>query len=269
MTLYIKLDSEFEHGSAISFEDPVLTNGSLLLLEPARDSRDNVGVYLNNYASKQARDLGVAADKVEITGSLGGKGILEKTAKGGLHGIVTRGAVSNEKKIIESESIIDYMKANANHSYAAIATIKMTRDLTVISGQKNTHIFFGSESLGFAMYQAANSGNIGYVPFTSGSDRLDTYNKVDSGYRSHGLSVSRVLSSFSGDNMLVGWGAVDGRNEGLNSFVLYRLYIEDLTVSGRTLSDVVTIYERLVNDRFSSDDLYANDSFTDPNSSGY
>ena len=72
------------------------------------------------------------------------------------------------------------------------------------------------------------------------------------------------------DMSLLNIGPVNLNNVGLTagriygSTILYRFYIEDLTVSGRTAEEVKIIDKKLFNEAFAEGGKFYNDTWTDP-----
>jgi len=65
-----------------------------------------------------------------------------------------------------------------------------------------------------------------------------------------------------GDSM--GWGRFRGLQGGYFSWIFYRAYMEDLTVSGRTYAQVDAEDLALFTEQFAVGGRYHNDTFTNP-----
>lgn len=264
--IFIKLnDVLFGSGTPVSPSgDPTLTDGSLLLAEPARDRRTGIPTRLINYASELAAAQGVSdPGEISITDTLTAEhGVMERTLRGGLHGIITPGPIPSDRQyLMRQPGVMAYLSANPTHEFAMFAILKVTRDAEP-GGDNPNPLLVGSIVPAFNFFQSSNTKNIGAQPGAATRTGFSNIEDPQSGSRLVG--VGSVLSGTSASGSLSGWGGQVRRTEGQPSFILYRLYMEDLTLSGRSFAQVQALEERIFEARFAPGGRYADDSFADP-----
>ena len=264
--VFFRLNHTFTSGFNID-RDPVLSPGSLLLLEPARDNSDNL-LSLENYANGRAVDLGISgAERAEIVSGLQEFGLLERTGSGAIHGIVTEGALAAGRQAsVRNLPVLQYIESNRDHEFAVMATVRMTRNASVYGTSNISErecVLVGSASPQMVIFQSRTTGNLGAMPYP---------HETRTGFRSEqigpanlaGISAFSPSGSVSQGRVAIWGGRSYSPDGGYPSYILYRLYIEDLTVSGRTFEEVADIESSIAKARFSEGGLYFNDTFTDP-----
>ncbi|MGR3823047.1 MAG: hypothetical protein ACU0A5_10775 [Salipiger marinus] len=275
--------------------DPILTvgSGSLLLLD-VKNWATGVpthGARLPNIARIQAENLGVGTSDetagvfVQV-GDLpgGGYGLVERTARGGLHVAVRQSADVPELhgyNVELPDAIMAYMVANYSHNFYISQWRALTRPAlgTSPDGAKT---FLGIEAGaagGFAMMshssgqerptsstrvgrtvQGAGINTVGPTrmslagPYTAGSSAAPTEAQYASG-------LARAIAQF---------GTVQRQNNysplaaALQSWVFWRAYVEDLTVSGRSHAEVDAIDAALWSAAVGTGGRLAGDTYTAP-----
>jgi hypothetical protein len=273
-------------------DDPMLNVGSLIMLEPNHPARPlAAGVPANNgpipnIAHKELNALlggtysvGDLDPKLVYPGSFSGtKAKLERSGKGGIHGIVSQAvALASGDGAMTSmfAALNNYIKANYGHSYyfsfwdritrinagtlpgTAAGTEGVIESSTAVS--KHLMMQVGTQMLN-------GSG-------TPGGSRVGT-NAV--GPRFGNLALVGPLNSFDSATATLGamWGAYSGtynaavlasRNSFWPSFVFYRFTIEDLTVSGRTYAQAdAADFAEYTKQVLTPGGRYYGDTFTDP-----
>lgn len=285
--LKITVEGNFTHGISVK-DDERLNTGSILLLEPARDGLVGIPASLKNYAeSSFYANSGANVSSVPLVNTISSEvgALVERTAKGGIHTIVptTLPTSSDNRRRFAAtlpQEILDYCVANKSHQFYFSMFGVVTRNVANITGV---------DSVTLAGVNAPPSGS-------STSDPTDTINiyQNDSSKSVSGGSPSASLISQTGAAVEEQAWFVDvakngftfptplnldqARNEiftmgarGAGSFVndmpswiLYSLYFEDMTVSGRTYEQCRADGEVMFNRRFGAGGKYENDSWTIP-----
>lgn len=251
-------------------DDPVLINGSLLLVTPTHDLKPwAAGVPVHGYAAPnlaeaEARALIATGDlspRFNITGTLndGVKGKIERTGKGGLHVIVSQSVDMTGDHGVDFElpdAIMQYLVDNSGHDYYFSQWRTLTRAaLTTSPEAAKTLAAITKDNTGVG-YLMMTQGDSFRIP--SGANRVGTrnaraLNTLGSNYVNVAGKTSDpapVIGSYpsgSGKRSIAQFGVVPLQNtyspirKALQSWVFYRFYIEDLTVSGRTYAEVDAI----------------------------
>lgn len=230
--------------------DPIVTDGSMMLVDftnPGMPS-DWLGVstgYVPNLAwgtlGKMiggGTEQGLAATYVNNLDA--GDGTMERTSQGGLHGIIKNGIeyTGQRSAALTSPAVRGWMTDNPGHSYFASVWGAYTRD----DGRGDN----GSSRLRMAGFNRAGGhelltlrravSGIGIQPTTN---RIGSRAKPsrDPGQMIVNAGYSQMTGAPSADSFAI-WTTGNGGNTidevAMPSWALYRFYLEDLTVSGRT-----------------------------------
>lgn len=196
--------------------------------------------------------------------------MIERSAKGGLHVITSQVNMASFRsaKIILPGPIREYLFANPTHDVAWSALYRVTRaDLT------NTGPY--------AAIKTSSGANNGWINIGRGGPQGITgvTSVVSDGARNTvGMVHERVANAFDGTAAATaaslyvnpfGFGTLDlaygdhGRNKSISA-VLYRIVIEDLNVSGRSLAQFGAVDDAIRAALFASGGRYHGDTFTDP-----
>lgn len=270
-------------------DDPVLFAGSLALIEPAHAAAPLAGMpadgaFVPNIAHKEAAAaLGVADDGLAAIFSMGAaftgaRGKMERTGKGGLHGIVSQapGILQNSNhgaKVTLPANIRSYLLTNKAHKFYFSRWTRTTRAALANAGVQN-EIGSGSNSAKFLLYRTDTAE--GWNPSTALAT-AEYRPGVPNGLGNSFANLARVMS----DTNLVAtpanagpqWGmpagtfnnAVPAWVTQLPSSIFYRFYIEDLTVSGRSYAEVDSIdFAEYTKQVLTAGGRYYGDTFTDP-----
>ncbi|EIV2911561.1 TPA: hypothetical protein ACGD69_003368 [Serratia marcescens] len=276
--------------------DAILSKGSLLLIDPTHPLEtwptgvpaDNVA--LPNIAAEFASKLisgNIGPTLVTAAGMSGG---FERTTKGGLHARV--GATQTAQSglnMVAPTSIIEYMVANQSHEFYVSMWSYVTTPGTVTSTAEVQGQIHRAYNYGGAAYPRGGVFSLGSI-----SSRIEPKDSNRSGFFADNLNAIgsrlmavagtpnaassaadptmkasdytdaqfRALVSMGPANAESKYSAVDQAKR-LQSWVLYRLYIEDLTVSGRTFDAVSEIDKQLYNKELkSSGGRYYGDTWT-------
>lgn len=242
-------------------DDPILTNGSLVLIDPTSlaDPLPS-GVPLNgatipNIAKKEAAELlGLTQSDATLLSTYnvgagwveGTTGKQERTSTGGIHVIPSRtsGGASNQGVDIRlPTAVTNYIIANPTHDYY----ISLWRHLTRTTGSGTFPVNFGiggTSSNSLFLYQGAATPVSGDARRLGGRN-VDGSASNTTGKALHSIGIRGVVGTLTSTTSGAIWGLAQSRNNGtlasLPAFALYRVYVEDLTVSGRTYAEVDAI----------------------------
>ncbi|ADD81002.1 gp004 [Rhodococcus phage ReqiPoco6] len=260
--------------------DPMLNAGSLALIEPMHPiSQWGAGVpasgaTIPNLATKFAVPLlGSNIDGTFINGGFtdATSGKIERTAKGGIHGIVSQAKdagphTSTSAGVTLPTSLWDYVASNPTHDFYASFWAQTTRGavsgkfpvMAIISEGSTTANYL------FVMQNSTRPSATNDAPSFIGARG----GMVDTGPIVRNVAVSQVTGAMSTGAATkareFGWGRYRNNASGHFSWVFYRFYMEDLTVSGRTYAQADAADLALKNAAFGAGGRYANDTFTDP-----
>jgi hypothetical protein len=220
--------------------------------------------------SGNATTLGAIFDRADGTNFN-----LERTGKGGIHGYLSGNVAANVGLVINMPTLMQtYLFNNLTADFYISAWDRVTRVGTVATAPP---IFEGiqrtaSSTVSFlGAFDITNSA----VPVAGNAKRLGARvtaaNNVGNTYRSvgaDGWSGTPPASAAEIRQQLALWGAMNaysiffGGTTAPPSYILYRLYIENLTVSGRTWAEVDAIDYALWQRDFGAGGRFAGDTFT-------
>lgn len=254
--------------------------GSLLLIEPGHQlssmssSTPLDGSLIENILYKKASLNGIlnSSSLFSNTGLDSQKGIIERTQKGGIHGIVSQVNLVDQvgAKITLSDDVVQYLIDNPDNEIYISTWMTSTREGV---NQQPARVLIGA---------AENNKMLTYFYKTgirpSSVKRIDVENSsfadvvgqpIHQAISVSGWTENEVPATPSEIDRSIKWGAVGGVNSGpghldsMPSFVFYRMYIEDLTVSGRSHNDVFQIENEEFGKAFGVGGRYFNDTYTD------
>lgn len=265
--------------------DPLLTDaaGSLLLVD-TRNWATGVpahGATLPNLAREQAAALGLSAtDAVmqEVGDLSGALGLVERTSAGGLHTIVRQSSAvpaNNGFNIQIADSLLAYLVGHPTHEYYVSQWRTLTRIALATAGAKT-----------FLAVERNPNGTVGYLRMATSDTYLQPTSTYQTGrYLSQSANAlgavfdavsgktsdtAPTTAAYSNAHAIAQGGAVANQNTyapllaALPSWVFYRTYIEDLTVSGRTFAQVQAADYALFQAAFGSGGRLAGDTYTAP-----
>lgn len=264
-----------------------VTAGPLLLWEPGNTIAPYTGVPVSGLIPDLARTLAtttIGADPgdLAVTSSInntGAKTKIERTAKGGVHIMASQLNQDTSYELWRlglGSARLGYVNANAGHSYYLGAWFRKTRQFG--SGTLAAQPFGlqkGSpDSTAADRWLTAGPNSTGSHITTgpvSGDSRLINLTTVDDGSNGLlifvGISTNATPASWTAAlDQFVSVGAKSsGQANKYPSLVLYRAYLEDLTVSGRTGSTVAGIDRaEFVAQCQTSGGRYYGDTWSDP-----
>jgi hypothetical protein len=257
--------------------DPIETDGSIFLFDLAHPASsyplsavpaEAEGVE-NLLAALGSATIGApaTASYSRAAGYNGTKGVLERTSKGGLHGIVSPTLADGtvNLRVMMGTAIRQHFITNPTHLFylsvwgyitksatpvtssvpgirAVIAanSSPAANNMAVLANGRGTR---SSSATGPAFYNVAPSGWTGTAPTSEASFSI----------RLPALPVEST------------WNYTTEMQRAQGGFIAYRAYLEDLTASGRTYADVDALdYGLYTKEVMTPGGRYYGDTFTDP-----
>lgn len=277
-------------------KDRILTDGSLMLLD-AYHSQGRVFLGEQTYSSfgPAVPDDGFALQNIaweEAIAAIGsgdegstqplvartdGTGMtLERTPKKGLHGLISQSgnlAAGVGMEINMRSPMRTYMRTNAAHKYYFSVWKRLTRPANLVVTTRPAT----------AVVQATTAATSNYLmmfdqgfSLPNGAARLGVIE--DPGVNDDTQPTFQAIGvngwtgtppAADGDmrlNLML-WGAKGAYGslagtDGPPSWILYRYYIEDMTVSGRSFDDIADLDHKLYEQAFAAGGKYNGDSWT-------
>ena len=260
-------------------DDPLLSSGSLVLVDVGHSKGRLSGVpsngtLVNNIAGSIASGLvGSASVSPDIlTGFTSSAMVPELSGKGGLHVIKSKVNDTNATRFTLRlpAAIKAYLLDNPTHGYYFSMWQQFTRKFDA----NNAPLMIFGESA-YSVNFLMNLGSSGAVQgaATNVLGQATTLNPfVAAGPAKLQLAVSKVtgtLSSLAYNDLFIfggvpSVGVMDAALKKGGSQIMYRVYLEDLTVSGRTYAEVKTLDDALYAAAFAPGGKFYGDTFTDP-----
>lgn len=271
-------------GLPILRDDPILSDGSLSLIDVGHSlgGLGTSGVPANgasipNVAWQKAAMVIGSGDATSLAGTVESSGItsgifeVERTPKLGIHGRMAHSTqVADGYWSIKLSTLIrDYLYAHrADHEFYVSSWYKLTRGTLPGAQDSPFHFVANTSNYLFMTDRGAflpASGAIRTIPSTNDASAPSPSTRYSSGHVS-GITGTGPSSTA---NVLFGLGNnAPFRNtlfwNKLASRVLYRSYIEDLTVSGRTAAEVDAIDYALWQEAFGTGGRFNGDTYTEP-----
>lgn len=271
-------------------DDALLTTGSLLLIDPAHSSNPLLTVptpgspSVPNIAWKEcAACIGsgtqstlASAFVFDVSYVANTDGKLELTTKGGLHGIVsitTQNASNHGFRIASAALLNTYIAANPSHTFFLSQEIYATRVVTP-TGNATIARIHDTASLPRFLHSFAFGGsnvNNNVANTLSGQIRVPaSLNAMGSQIRDGAANTWQSAAPVGATTQVTAeWGRTGSENAAFSnvfpSYILYRQYLEDLTVSGRSWATVdALIVARNQADVLTSGGRYFGDTYTNP-----
>lgn len=274
----------------LGFDANQLMLGSLLYIEPARDAFTRVptvGDKITNFArgsfSELTGDSMDNADALVTVDQSHGYTARELTGAGAIHGFFDNSEPSagiGDYCFNIPQSIINYINANASHTFYADAIIRGTHApayhtdgnvsawmVGVANTSAGTGTFFGIRNQCDADLTDADNHII--YPRVGWTDVLLSGRTVWTNALCHArMARSSKPSAFdataTGGVNWIGPSSPGGALQGGQSFIFYSMYIEDCTVSGRSHSEVEAWRAAQYAADFAPGGRYGEDTYTNP-----
>ncbi|MEA3390013.1 MAG: hypothetical protein U9R64_12185 [Pseudomonadota bacterium] len=273
-------------------DDALLVPGSLLLIDPAH-SVAPVGALpalapfgqtpVPNIAWKHLADILGSGSETTLASTFfydsavaAHANRFEKTSKGGIHGIIS--LVNNDANfqgafIRAAVPLSTYLFTNRAHAFYFSRWSRVTRPGSNSVGATKAALWSSQGTVGNDyLFKFLTTGN---QPASGAAQRLG--GQSTPGPNTNGATFDAIgVQGFTGTGPSssitfapANWGttapdAFSGRYNVQQSSILYRTYLEDLTVSGRTYAEVEALDRALFDLTMGSGGRYADDVFTSP-----
>lgn len=284
MTLVLTVDTEFNNPDApyLTLYDPIESReGSLFLWDAGLSSEHSIetGTTLENllqaYQLASDKAFSVAVGSSAAQSALSTK---QLTSKGGLH-FITSQAYSGEAY---SGEVFSGIRANAalrtyladlnNPNFYVSVWSRVTRKAKGQAGKQAPLLSFAQTTSNYLMYLQSVQSRMALTGVsTSKLDKIATSDDVVgvpnyyqgnvTGKSGTGVTASTGLTIGSGHYNP--FTVVTSLNEA-PSFILYRVYIEDLSLSGRTYEQVKAIDDAEFDKAFGVGGRFYGDTWSDP-----
>lgn len=276
-------------------DDALLVPGSLLLLDPAHSVNPLVGVpalndRIANIAWKRAAALLGSGDATTLGFKRSGiadtanKLMTERTPKGGLHSVISQTNMSTSAaeaftvNMDTTSPLVPYLLANKDHAFYYSSWDRVTRAASDAAGGDPGEMFIGTSTGAYIIgrYRQRVSSALQTLPAIGSLGTKGVVDPVTSvsaagGNRFLAMGVASGRGSTQTANPLVNFHVVGtqspwgGSQANLSaSRIMYRSYLEDLTVSGRTYEQVQALDYALWQAAFATGGRFNGDSFTAP-----
>lgn len=261
--------------------DPIASAGSLMLVDPAHPVTPWApgvpasGDFVPNLFAAQVEALigppsaGSHGGALSYAGLTGAGGLIERTTKGGLHAAIsqTNDVIGNHCSItVPNSGLWTYIRNSGHRIYYSLWA-RRTRAATAVGSTVIGNLAAGTRFIGGFTPEATLSADTGALARPASNAVGPTFRNVgaistlagDTEPAHAGNRSAFTVGNFASANR------ADGRRGLGGSAVFYRLYIEDLTVSGRSYARVdaldYALYQREV---LTAGGRYSGDSFTPP-----
>ncbi|MVM35260.1 hypothetical protein GO755_34885 [Spirosoma sp. HMF4905] len=259
----------------IVYADQLITKGTLCYInfankEVTQPTTISSGMVLPNLAWKVAQGILGSGDQTSLSPiltyglTIGTNGKIEFTPKRGLHFIVSQSGTTTTGATIALPTAINaYILANLSHSYFFGYQYKVTR---VGTATDYTRLQFGSNSSPTANFLfLMQKSNVRPYSVIGVANRLGVRSDGPGNYFLVGDHIVTMgVSAFTGT---AGGSILTQFTTFLqsDSNILYKLYVEDLTVSGRTYADAdAAFYAQYQADLASGGQYFGDTTPTDP-----
>lgn len=261
----------------IRHSDPMLSTGSLVLLDPMHPDMSNSWAGFNsgvipNLAWRPLSRLLGWGNEAQLSGIYSNgltpaDGGMERTDKGGLHGMIRHTPFTERRATtISINAAAEYVAANAgNEIFLSVWGAYTRKDGR--GDQPERMAGFGSSASQATLMLAQGASALSVYPY--GPERTGVRPAVDDGlgerFIVNGARQIPVPVSTSSAQIMWTTGSSGWSNVRSPSWVLYRYYLEDLTVSGRTYAEADQIdYDLYSAEVMSPGGRYYDDTWTDP-----
>lgn len=288
MGIRIKLDVDFTDTTLPKNRpDPLISDGSLFLVDFGRAYSASLGdvpahgAALGNLAYETAAAVIGSGDEASLSGlfenTLVGQpamGLVERTGKNGIHVIASQTANDNAARhggIVIPAGVVGYIRANLpSHTIYFSAWGRQTR---LATASADAVAYLGDVTNGnncaFSFYKHPSRAPADGSGALVGALADPTLNVLGNFFRSIGVddwtNTKPPLVNTVGKFWWGQQGPYTGfQLNGAASGIWYRIYIEDLTVSGRSYAEVRDADKALYDAAFAPGGRFYGDTFTAP-----
>lgn len=246
-------------------DDPILSSGSLLLM----DLGHSMGVFTGIPADASLLPNIVGDDApFRLSGAFpAGTGLIERSGKGGLHVIRSKTISSTVEAAIRLPTTIkSYLESHLSNRYYFSVWQRVTRAFSTDTARYITSLASATSPSSNSLLTINQNGvyafsNVNNLDKSSGFDVVgNNIQQVDFD------GVNGTVTTLGYDRAVIfgGYGGGVAAGLGGGSQIFYRLYLEDLTVSGRTYAAVKAIDDALYAAAFAEGGKFYGDTYTDP-----
>jgi hypothetical protein len=271
MTIIETLPTTFSGGNSAALPayklDPMIEAGSMFLIEPALSWNAGIpanNTLISNLAASKLAKRGYNTDMTWVMDPEANNGVngkLERSAKGGLHQIASRNAPIAQDKgaaVLFPAWFADYIVANPTHEFGWSIWQRPTRAYAgagsiITSAMANNNVTAGG--IAAAPYLGISAGN-----------PVDVVNRVVKSAIPSAPDAAAMKTERARHAMAFFRRSISNRDHvaDLPSYIIYRVTMEDLTVSGRTYSAFSAADLVEYNAAFAAGGRYAGDTWTNP-----
>lgn len=274
-------------------DDPLLADGSLFLFDPGHTFGSigagvpGGGTPLPNVAWKEAAAVLGAGTQASLAGTVvrvdadaAGLWKIERTTKGGIHGISTQAGgqtIGRNWYAKTPQAVADFLRANAaTRAFYFSVWRKITRPLSAAANPAPQSPFHLANDTSNALFYMSGGS---FTPSASGNptafngasrfpDLHDGQQAAGTDVFLAGSTVNKIGNVNAGTTCDFGVGTFDAWDSynwnKAASYVLYRVYIEDLSASGRTFAQVQALDLALFQAAFGAGGRFSGDTYTNP-----
>lgn len=279
------VDAAFQRGIVVR-NDIRISSGTILLIEPARDGPDGIPSSLRNYARDEfLESSGIDVPSITCVDTLSAVAgcLVERTSKGGIHGVVATDAFGSHSgrfrfAAVTPTTVLQYIVDNPDHSYYFGMIGRVTRNaatsantvglggIAPIDGEDQST----TSVIGVA--QAVSNQNILGRPATTNNYFINRRTVpgdgvpyfCDSAVSGHQVPNVETFSTARAEFFTMGERSASSTASGHPSHIVYSCWLEDLTVSGRSYSEASAEGLAVFNERFAQGGRYDGDTWTPP-----
>lgn len=282
MTLAIKSPVAFSDNTLPLFPYESVT-GTILHIEPAR-SASLVSLSNGTAIPDLAGNLVGAGATIRSSNYVTAVGKLERTTKGGIHAAIKPGTSTfGYFEVNPTLAVYQYILDNISHEFFFSVWGYLTKAGTV-GGEGLLSFALSSVSTSecLALYLSGGNGYPTIPPKLTGIDVTPTGSfigaaaqpyRINMGAQGYTGTITQTAAQAvtAANSLFLGAGAhgslgTGGTAAGGSSKILYRGFIEDITVSGRSFAELSAIDEALyTKEVLTVGGRYYGDTYTDPN----
>lgn len=261
--------------------DPILVDrGSLALIDPTNQfgawsaGVPADGATVTNLARSEFSTLAgltpEATDFTVVNSLTASDGVTQRTTKGGLHTVISQStATINRHYALLSDNLRAYMAANPGNAYYVSSWLTVTRHYAEGTVPATTGRFVGYLTSGFSDTQnvrLVTGSKLSVTPSTNRTaiQESATPAPLDTPHLIAGAHSSINTPGTDQKFVYMGTGQTASLTNKTASWILYRVYVEDLTVSGRSYAQVNALDQAEYDKAFGAGGRFAGDTYSSP-----
>lgn len=282
---FITLDLAFDDGDRLPLviTEPILVPGSLLLIDPGHPWDPITSARISTPAPNLAHEyaaamVGYSCDRFSLGGIMVQEGsstlvASELTGKGGLHLVAASSSFAGAKIGIDAADVLaGYLNSSYDHDMFVGMSHRITRAATG-AGHRAYSAATQIDARSLWAFDASGDLPPSGAPARIGYDRTGVADTA-TGVAYRAVGTRRIHSTYG--TFTAPFDEIELAKAGRNSnwevsaatvqpsWILYSLYVEDLTISGRSFATVNAIFKDRHDALFAAGGRYADDTWTDP-----